>query len=387
VTGPGVTIVGGGLAGARTAQALRSRGFEEPIRIIAGEDAWPYDRPPLSKEFLAGDVEEAEIRLLDAEMCERLDIELTRGQRVTSLDLDARTLVLAGDGSVPFDRLVLATGARALTLPQLAGVPGVFTLRDLGDARLLRAALEPRPRVVIVGGGFIGLEVASAARTRGCEVTIVEAASEPMGSAVGPRLGRAIADWHRSHGVQLLCERAVLSAERRDGATSVLLSDGSALAADVVVVAVGVRPEIDWLAGTPLAVERGVPCDAHGRTVVDGVFAAGDVARPQVRGRAISLGHWTPANDMARRVAGVLSGDEDDERELDDYFWSDQFGARLQLVGTVGDEAEVVVESGAITDWSFVASCRAEGSSSAIFAMNSPRDFVRARLAMQGAAV
>jgi NADPH-dependent 2,4-dienoyl-CoA reductase/sulfur reductase-like enzyme len=385
MSGAGVVIVGGGLAGARTAQTLRSLGFEAPIRLLAGEDAWPYDRPPLSKEFLAGEIEQDGICLLDARTAERLAITVTRGQRATSVNLDERELLLDDGSRVPFDQLVAATGASPRTLPQLAGLENVFTLRDLGDARALRSALERGGHVAVVGGGFIGLEVASAARTRGCEVTVIEAGSEPMTAAVGPWLGRAIGQWHSSHGVRLLCERTVASAETQGAITSVALDDGTSLAADVVVLAVGVRPEVDWLAGTALASEDGVPCDASGRTALAGVFAAGDVARPEVHGRRIAVGHWTPANDMARRVAGALSGAEDDERELDDYFWSDQFGARRQLAGSVHPDGEIVVESGAIDDWSFMASCRVEGSSSAIFAMNRPRDFVRARLKRQGA--
>jgi 3-phenylpropionate/trans-cinnamate dioxygenase ferredoxin reductase component len=381
----GVVIVGGGLAGARTAQTLRSLGFADPIRLLAGEDAWPYDRPPLSKEFLAGEAEQDGLCLLDAATAERLDIEVTRGQPATSVDMDERELLLADGSRVPFAQLVVATGARPRTLPQLAGVENVFTLRDVGDARALRSALEHGGHVVVIGGGFIGLEVASVARARGCEVTVVEAASEPMSAAVGPQLGRAIGDWHSSHGVRLLCERTLVSAETQGALTLITLSDGTSLAADAVVLAVGVRPEVGWLAGTPLASEDGVPCDSSGRTALAGVFAAGDVARPEVHGRRVAVGHWTPANDMARRVAGALSGAEDDERELDDYFWSDQFGARLQLAGSVHPDGEIVVESGAIDDWSFMASCRVEGSSSAIFAMNRPRDFVRARLKRQGA--
>ena len=385
MSGAGVVIVGGGLAGARTAQTLRSLGFEDPIRLLAGEDAWPYDRPPLSKEFLAGEIEQDGICLLDADAAERLHITVTRGQRATSVNLDERELLL-GDGSrVPFDQLVAATGARPRSLPQLAGLENILTLRDIADARALRGALERGGHVVVIGGGFIGLEVASAARARGCEVTVLEAASEPMSAAVGPWLGRAIGQWQRSHGVRLLCERTVASAEAQGALTSITLNDGTSLAADVVVLAVGVRPEVDWLVGTALAREDGVPCDASGRTPLPGVFAAGDVARPEVHGRRVTVGHWTPANDMARRVAGALSGAADDGRELADYFWYGQFGARLQLAGSIHAEGEIVVESGAIDDWSFMASCRVEGEPSAIFAMNRPRDFVRARLARQGA--
>jgi 3-phenylpropionate/trans-cinnamate dioxygenase ferredoxin reductase subunit len=387
VSDPGVVIVGGGLVGARTARALRSQGFGAPIRIVAGEDAWPYDRPPLSKEFLAGEAGEQDICLLDVDACAELDIELMRGRRAASLDLDRRELLLADGVRVPFAQLVAATGAAPRTLPQLDGLGNVFTLRDVGDARALRDAFTSKPRVLVVGGGFIGLETACAAHARGCQVTVIEAGAQPMSAVLGATLGKTIGDWHESHGVRLLRERSVTHAEREGETLRVTLSDGSTMTADVVVLAVGVHAEVDWLGGTALHCEDGVPCDINGRTAVEGVFAAGDVARPLVHGRSVRLGHWTPANDMARRVAGVLCGAEDDERELDDYFWSDQFGARLQLVGSIDADSEMVVETGSIEDSSFVASCHVDGKPSAVFAMNRPRDFLRARLAMQAVAV
>jgi 3-phenylpropionate/trans-cinnamate dioxygenase ferredoxin reductase subunit len=383
VSGAGVVIAGGGLVAARTATALRARGFAQPIRIVAGERAWPYDRPPLSKELLAEETAGHAIGLLDAADAERLEIEVTRGRPVLAASLDERRLLLDGGEQVPFEQLVIATGARPRRLAQLDRLPSVLTLRDEHEAHALRARLQPGARVVVVGAGFVGLEVASAAHARGCEVTVVEAGDVPMGAALGAELGRILAGWHAAHGVRLLCGRTVLGASEHDGVARIALSDGAELTADVLLVAIGVRPNVEWLAGSDLADPLGVPCDFDGRTAVTGVFAAGDVSRPVRDGRTASVGHWTPANEMARRVAELLAGGEADAREIDDYFWSDQLGARLQLAGSVAPGAEIVVQTGAIEDWSFVASARSQGTPSAVFAMNRPRDFIQARLKIE----
>jgi 3-phenylpropionate/trans-cinnamate dioxygenase ferredoxin reductase component len=383
VSGAGVVIAGGGLVAARTATALRGRGFAQPIRILAGEQAWPYDRPPLSKELLAEETAAHEIALLDADDAERLEIEVTLGRPVVSASFPERRLLLDGGEHVRFEQLVIATGARPRRIAQLDRLPCALTLRDAHEAHALRTRLQRGTRLVVIGAGFIGLEVASAALARGCEVTVVEAGSVPMGAVLGAELGRILAEWHAAHGVRLLCGRTVLGASASGAGALIELSDGVQLAADVVLVAVGVQPNVEWLEGSELADPHGVPCDFNGRTALPGVFAAGDVARPLRDGRAASVGHWTPANDMARRVAELLTGGEADAREIDDYFWSDQLGARLQLAGSIAPDAEIVVQAGALEDWSFLASCRSQGRPSAVFAMNRPRDFIKARLEIE----
>lgn len=381
-----VLIVGGGLAGVRTAQALRALGHAGELRILAGERQLPYDRPPLSKELLSDAAQEPDVRLLPAAEYERLGIELTLGARATGIDLARRTVALADGSTVGFEQLVVATGARPRRLPALARVRRTLTLRTLEDALALRAALLPGRDLIVVGGGFVGLEVAAAAVQRGCGATVVEACGQPLAAALGDALGAVLAGWHRSHGVQLLCGRTVRSAEERGGAARIVLDDGTRLDADALLCAVGVEPEIDWLAGTPLWSQHGVPCDEYGETAVAGVHAVGDAAAPRSGRRALATGHWTPASDLARRVAGAIAGAEREQRPLDDYLWSDQFGARLQLAGSIEAAGELRIEEGAIEDWSFLARCHVGEAVSGVFAMNRQRDFVRARLALQSAA-
>ncbi|MHB1809780.1 MAG: NAD(P)/FAD-dependent oxidoreductase [Solirubrobacteraceae bacterium] len=382
----GVLIVGGGLAAVRTAQALRSLDFSGDVCILAGERELPYDRPPLSKELLTGAVQEAELRLLAEEEYERLGIELELGARAIGIDLDARIAWLATGASVGFAQLVIATGARPRRLAALAELSRVHTLRTLEDTRALRSTLQAGRKLVVVGGGFVGLEAATAAIERGCEVTVIEAASQPLAAVLGERLGQVVGDWHRSHGVRLLCDRAVSGAEEQGASATLTLDDGARLRADVVLCAVGVEPEVEWLAGTPLWTRYGVRCEQDGRTALVGVYAAGDAARPRVGDRHVAIAHWTPAAELARRVAVSIVGGAQDGRDLDDYFWSDQFGARLQLVGSIDPAGELSIEEGAIEDWSFLARCRVRGVLTGVFAMNRPRDFVRARLAMQATA-
>lgn len=380
----GVVLAGGGLAAVRTAQALRDLGHAGPIRLVSAEPTAPYDRPPLSKDVLLGRAGSADAVLLDAAGGEALGIELRLGSGATALDAGAQRITLASGERLRYDALVIASGARARRLALLDGRPDVFLIRDAGDAAALGAALAARPRVAVVGGGFIGLEVTAAAATLGCAVTVVEAADEPLAPVLGAELGAVVRGWHERHGVVFARGRTVAAVRATSAGRELVLDDGSAVPADVVVVGVGAEPAVGWLAGSGLELHRGVRCDEHGRTSLPHVFAAGDVACRHVGGTCVPGGHWTGTNEQARRVAAALLGRPDPRpAELDGYFWSDQYGSRLQFAGRAGDGARLV--SGTF-DGAFVATWSAGGRVIGVLARDDPRGFIRARVALRRAA-
>jgi 3-phenylpropionate/trans-cinnamate dioxygenase ferredoxin reductase component len=378
-----VLIVGGGLAGARTARALRDLGFAGAIRLVSEEKEPPYDRPPLSKDFLLGLAGDDAIRLMSEQEAAALEVELHLGHRAVGLQPRRRRVRLADGGVLPYGTLVIATGARARRMPALNCFSGVHYLRTAADARRLRSALAGRPRLAIVGGGFIGLEVAAAARTLGCEVTVVEAAEAPLATVIGPDLGRAVQAWHEDRGVRFRCGAAVRAARGDGRIASLELADGTSVPAREVVAGVGIEPNVEWLAPAGVELHRGVVCDADGRTAAEGVFAAGDAACRHVDDRCLPGGHWTATNEQALRVAAAIAGRPETRPPGDPtYFWSDQFDSRLQFAGRAGPGTEVSVVSGAVGARSFLAHCHRGGRVTGVFAMNDPGAFVRARIAL-----
>ena len=372
-----VVIAGGGLAGLRTIEELRGRGFSGPITMIAAEDRPPYDRPPLSKqalaprdlsgglpagavlagavpagEVLAGEVlaGEPDAAAISAELdttlradFTALDVDLRLGEPATGLGLAAAPgpdgpggLVRTARGEYPFDRLVVATGAEPVALP---GPGRQRFLRTHEDARELRVRLKPGTRLVIVGAGWIGAELATAAAARGCRVTVLEAGPAPLASAIGADVGARTAPWYAAAGVELRTSQAVESVQ--DGGLA--LAGGDWLPADEVVTAVGVRPAVAWLAGSGVQLDNGVAADEGLRTSAPGVFAVGDCASfLSVRyGRRLRFEHWDVAlNAPAVVAANILGG-----REVYDpvpYSWSEQFGRMLQYAGYHGDASQLV---------------------------------------------
>ena len=314
-----VAIVGAGLAGARAAETLRAEGFAGRILVFGDEPIGPYERPALSKEFLAGTRDEASLLVRPPEFWERRAVELRLSTRVVSVDAISRRLTTARDHVVPFDELVLATGARPRRLP-VERPDGVHELRTLADAKRLRADLVPGARLVVVGGGFVGAEVASTARTLDLDVTIVEAARAPVARVLGNEVGLALAERWRVHGVDVRLGVGVahVRSDALGRVSSLLLTDGSELRADVVVVGVGVRPADELLPPRPAL---------HVRT-------AGDVTGP---------GHWTAAATAGVAAArGILGLPVTPEPPA--YVWSDQFGLRLQVVGTPPPKHHVVID-------------------------------------------
>jgi 3-phenylpropionate/trans-cinnamate dioxygenase ferredoxin reductase component len=349
-------IVGAGLAGVRSAQALRSLGYDGDLIMIGAEAHAPYDRPPLSKQILTGQWRLERTAL----QTENLDVDWRLGVGATALSLDPRTLTLDTGEQLAFDRLVLAGGSRARTLP-LCVLAGVHVLRSLDDAVALRADLDDSPsRVVIVGGGFIGAEVASSCRQRGLDVSIIEPLRHPLGRVVGDTVGSCLAAHYRDHKVDLRLG-VTIHGWTTDGAGAVRslhLSDGSELACDVVVVAIGAQPNVEWLHGSGLIIDDGVVCDAD-LLAAPGVVAVGDLARwPNRRsGEFRRIEHWDNAGRQASHAAMTLLDMHTPGCGFTPvpWVWSDQFERKVQIYGSTVEHDETVIAAGSIRERKFVA--------------------------------
>jgi NADPH-dependent 2,4-dienoyl-CoA reductase/sulfur reductase-like enzyme len=376
-----VAVVGASLAGLSAARSLRKRGYDGRLVVIGDEPHRPYDRPPLSKEFLAGTLGEADLALERDD--EDLQAEWVLGTRATGLDRAERAIRLADGREIRADGVVIATGAAARTLPRTEGLVGVHVLRTLDDARALRDDLARGGRLVVIGGGFIGAEVASTAYALGVDVTVVEAAPTPLAGPLGETMGGVVSALHADHGVRLVCGVGVkgLSGERRVDA--VLLEDGRSIPADTVVVGVGARPCVEWLEGSGVALDNGVKCGADGRTGLAGVVAVGDCANwydPHT-GTHRRVEHWTGALERPdAAVATLLAyGATQPGVPRPPYFWSDQYGVKIQFVGHAAGADSVTVEEGATDERSFLAVYRRAGTPVAVLGMNQPRLFTRWR--------
>ncbi len=333
-----VVIVGASLAGTRTAQGLRSQGHTGPITLVGDENRLPYDRPPLSKALLKGEWSETAaeaVHLLSPGEAEDLGLELRLGTAATGLDPAAHRVLLADGTSIGYDVLVIATGAAARPSPWTP-VSGVHQLRTLDDARAIAAQLALGEPIVVIGGGFIGTEIAAAAIGRGCPVTVVDPLPEPMTRLVGPELAAALADLHTRNGVQTRFGVAVTGIEGEAGRLEVLLDNGERLPAAAAVVGIGSVPHTDWLAGSGLKLDNGVVTDDHLRAVgVEDVYAVGDVARWPHPGRstAVRAEHWTNAGDQSRYLATQLTSGTEEGYRPSDYVWSDQYDWKVNAVG------------------------------------------------------
>lgn len=344
-----LVVVGASLAGLRACEAARRLGFEGQITLLGAETHLPYDRPPLSKDFLDhddGGVDDppAVPWLPGGSTLEReLGVRLLLGEPASALDVDARA-VMTPSGAVEYDEVLITTGATPRALPGTDHLAGVHTLRTLDDAQAVRAALRGGARTVVIGAGFIGAEVASAARKRGLDVTILEAQDTPLVRSVGPTAGAALGRLHELHGAALRCGVAVESLRGTTRVEAVRLADGTELAADLVVVGIGADPATGWLVGSGLDLEDGVVCDET-LSAAPGVWAAGDVARwlsPDFR-TLLRLEHWTNASEQAgHAVANILDPAAATPYRHVPYFWSDWYGSRIQFVGVPWGEPEVV---------------------------------------------
>lgn len=353
-----IVVVGASLAGLRTIEALRRRGHTGEIIALSAEPHRPYDRPPLSKQFLKGEWPEDRLSLRQ-QGDDDLDVTWRFGVSAQALDADARCVVLDDGSRVAFGGLVIATGARPRRLPAAEGLDGVHVLRSLDDARALRDDLEAGGRLVVVGAGFIGMEVAASARERGVDVVVVEALEAPLVRGLGRTLGDLVAARHRDHGVDIRCGVGVSGFDGAGRVESVRLGDGTTLEASTVLVGIGVVPEVGWLAGSGLDIENGVLCDATGATALEHVVAAGDAARwwnPR-SGRAVRHEHWTSAVEQAGVAAARLLGGPGGAEPLDPipYVWSDQFDMRIAIAGEPAGGDTMHVAHGSLHDDRFIA--------------------------------
>lgn len=339
MTTPGIVIVGAGQAGVQTAEALRAGGYTGRITLLGDEPHGPYHRPPLSKAWLAGEMDAAQLVLRAPEMLARKGIELRTGVTVRRIDRATRTLQLADGGTLPYSGLVLATGAtpRALPLPG-ADAEGVMPLRSRADAsaiagRMATCVAQDRP-VVVIGGGFIGLEVAATARKKGARVTVLEAAPRLLGRVLAPVLSDWYADLHRRHGVRLVFDAQVAGIEADAGGVhGVRLADGSVLPAGLVVVGIGVAANDVLAREAGLACERGIVVDACGRTSDPAIVAAGDcTARRLPDGSLLRLESVQNATEQGKSAAAALLGQERPFTTTP-WFWSDQYDRKLQMAG------------------------------------------------------
>ena len=380
----GVVIVGSSVAGVRAARALRTEGYQGRVTLVGEEPELPYDRPPLSKQVLTGAWSAERAGLLTAQAAADAGIELRLGAPARALDPQAR-LVQLGDGeSLPYDDLVIATGASARPSPWQPP-SGVYQLRTLADCLALRKRFAGGGTVVMIGAGFIGAEAAAAARSAGCEVTLVDPVPVPMARAAGPVIGALLADVHRRHGVRTRLGVGVQAVSGRAGDLTVALTDGSELRAETVTVGIGAIPNDQWLHHSGLLIDDGVVCDEYLAAVgTEHVFAVGDVARwPHPEPEAlVRAEHWTNAADQARCVArNIARPGAREPFQPSDYVWSDQYDWKVQLAGH---------RARAVADWTIgtpeaerpqvtVLYADATGRLCAAVCLNWPKAFVQCR--------
>ncbi|MBB4933025.1 NADPH-dependent 2,4-dienoyl-CoA reductase/sulfur reductase-like enzyme [Lipingzhangella halophila] len=377
-----VTVVGASLAGLNAARSLRTQGFDGALTIVGAEHHPPYDRPPLSKEFLLGKATPAELALHEDDIDADLDADWRLGTPATGLDTRRRVVHLADGTELASDGVVVATGAAPRALPGAEGLSGVHVLRTLDDAEALRADLNTgTPRIAVVGGSFIGAEIAASCAALGLEVTVVEASAAPLAPVLGQEMAAHCAALHRENGVRLLCGARVARLLGQGKVTGVELDDGRHVPADVVVAGIGVRPNTAWLTGSGVDLGDGVLCDTGCRTSVPGVVAVGDVARLcRSGGGSARIEHWSSANlQPAVAVRNLLAGATVEEYQRKPYFWSDQYGVRLQFAGTTGPGDTVRVVEGDPDERSFAAVYEHGDTVTAVLAMNRPRPFTRLR--------
>ncbi|WP_158861661.1 NAD(P)/FAD-dependent oxidoreductase [Leifsonia sp. AG29] len=339
----GLVIVGASLAGLRAAQAARRERFEGDIALIGDEAHLPYDRPPLSKAYLAADGQPD--FYATAEELRDLGITLRLSTRVDRLDAEAREVVLSTGERVPFDTLIVATGATPRRLPGVPKLPGVVTLRTLDDALELREMLHDGVDVVIIGAGFIGSEIASSAHEKGATVTILEAAPVPLVRAVGEVVGAALSSLHDRNGVRLVRSARITEIAGVDRVREVVLADGERIPADLVVVGIGAAPATGWLASSGIELnpdDGGVVCDEYLESSIPGVYAAGDVAHwpNRLMDTTMRLENWTSAADQGARAGiNAVAPEKRAAFETVPYFWSDWYGSRIQFVGSAVAES------------------------------------------------
>lgn len=376
-----IAVIGASLAGLRAVETLRREGFTGRLILVGAEPHLPYDRPPLSKEFLAGTWEHDQV-VLRRTPYEELDLELRLGVPAVALDTPGRVVSLADGTDLAVDGIVLATGATPRHLPGVPALDGVFTLRTIDDCMALRARLDAGPRVCVIGAGFIGAEVAATCRTRGLDVTVLEALPQPMVRGVGPVLGTVLAALHREHGVDLRCGVTVEAVEGAGRIERVRLAGGAVVECDVLLVAIGVVPATDWLEGSGLHLDDGVVCDET-LSAAPGIVAAGDVARwpnPLFDGEMMRVEHWTNAAEQGVFAAQrLLAGDDPSPFAPVPFVWSDQYDVKIQSAGRFSGDDRMEIVHGTTAERRFVALFERAGRLSGVLAFSQPRRLMQYR--------
>jgi NADPH-dependent 2,4-dienoyl-CoA reductase/sulfur reductase-like enzyme len=378
-----IAVVGASLAGLRAVEFIRRAKFEGELVLIGDEAHLPYDRPPLSKEVLRGEWEQERLSLRRRSY-DDLDVELELGKRAVSLDSDAREIQLEDATPVSFDGMVIATGGRVRELPNQPRLDGIYTLRTLDDALAIREALTRKPRVAVIGAGFIGAEVAASARQLDLEVTMIEALETPLAQSLGPRLGGILQQVHERRGVRVHCGRRVEGFGGTDHIDSVTLDDGTRVNCDLVVVGIGVTPAVSWLADSGIELDDGVRCDETLATSVPGIVAAGDVAswyNPLFEER-MRVEHWTNAVEQARHAVSTLLRPSAEARPFESVpmFWSDQFDIKIQGVGRPKPTDELILAGGTPESEKFIALYGRAGRLVGAVAFNQPPKLIQLRM-------
>lgn len=385
-----IIIIGAGQAGIKAAETLRMKGFEGGV-VLIGEESWPpYQRPPLSKAYLKGELGEERLFLKAADYFDKADVALTTGMRVAAIDPAAHSVTLSDGRALSYSKLLLATGTRARTLPLPGGnLGGVFTLRGIDDTKQIAAALGRAKRVAIIGGGYIGMEFAAVARGMGKEVTVIEAQDRILKRSVAPEISDFFQTLHAGHGVRLVLGEGVAGIVGRSQAEAVELASGEIVPADIVLVAVGAAPVTELAEAAGIAVERGIVVDEACRTMVPDVYAAGDctVFHSRRYGRRIGLESVQNASDQGKAAALSMLGEEMIYDPVP-WFWSDQYDVKLQIAGLAQgyDRTEITGDKAA---GRFALRYFAGDTLLAVDAVNDPRSHMMARkeLAAQGQAL
>lgn len=373
----GIVIVGGGLAGARTAEQLRRAEYDGPITIVSDEQHLPYDRPPLSKEVLRN--ADHDVVLKPQEFYDEARITLRLGNGVTAVDTAAKALTLADGSTLGYDELVIATGLEPKRIPSFPDLEGIRVLRSLGESAELREHASSARKAVIIGAGFIGCEVAASLRQLGVDVVIVEPQPTPLASVLGEKIGALVTRLHEAEGVQVRCGVGVDSVSGDGKVEKVVLSDGTELDADIVVVGIGSRPVTGFLDGSGVEVDNGVVCDSAGRTNVEHVWAIGDVASwRNEAGHQERVEHWSNVAEQARVLVPALLGREPASAAVSvPYFWSDQYDVKIQCLGepAADDVVHLVSDDGR----KFLAYYERDGVLTAVVGGGMPGKVMKAR--------
>ncbi|USQ77638.1 NAD(P)/FAD-dependent oxidoreductase [Ornithinimicrobium cryptoxanthini] len=368
----GVVVIGAGLAGAHVVESLRAHDYAGPITLVGDETDRPYERPPLSKGYLQGQAEIDEAYVHPAGWYAEHDVTTRLGEEAVAIDRDAHEVELAGGERIAYQELVVATGAtpRRLPLPG-SDLSGVLTLRRIADSDAIKEAIAAHSRIVIIGGGWIGLEVAAAARAGGCEVAVIESSELPLLAVLGPQVAGHFAQLHRDQGVDLRTGASCEAFTGEDGRVTGVVVDGETFPADVVVVGIGAAPNTDLAAAAGLTVESGVVTDEHLRSVDDrDILAVGDVAEAQntLTGHLLRVEHWDNAIRQGKLAGAVIAGG-DDAYDWAPYFFTDQFDLGMEYVGHGREDDDVVIR-GELGSGEFIAFWLRDGTVSAAMNVN-----------------